>query len=97
MEVKAVEIVSKLRRQISRLISLYQDLKFEREELIREKMGLLEQIESLNKEKEELERQYDILKLAKTFVVNTGGSEQAKNQISQIVREIDKCIALLNK
>jgi len=76
---------------------LYQDLKLEKEELVREKMNLLEQVESLSKENEEFKHQYDTLKLAKTFAVNTGDSQQAKNKISQIVREIDKCIALLNK
>tara|TARA_R110001583_G_scaffold99175_3_gene244460 strand:+ start:11013 stop:11306 length:294 start_codon:yes stop_codon:yes gene_type:complete len=97
MEVKPIEIVSELRGQISRLISLYQDLKLEKEGLVHEKMSLLEQVESLSKENEEFKHQYDTLKLAKTFVVNTGDSQQAKNKISQIVREIDKCIALLNK
>ena len=97
MEVKPIEIVSELRGQISRLISLYQDLKLEKEELVREKMNLLEQVESLSKKNDEFKHQYDTLKLAKTFAVNTGDSQQAKNKISQIVREIDKCIALLNK
>jgi len=97
MEVKSIEIVSELRGQISRLISLYQDLKLEKEKLVLEKMELLEKVESLSKENEEFKHQYDTLKLAKTFAVNTGDSQQAKNKISQIVREIDKCIALLNK
>jgi sugar-specific transcriptional regulator TrmB len=97
MEVKPIEIVSELRGQISRLIALYQDLKLEKEKLVREKMDLLEQVETLSKENEESKHQYDTLKLAKTFAVNTGDSQQAKNKISQIVREIDKCIALLNK
>lgn len=97
MEVKSVEIVSELRGQISRLISLYQDLKLEKEELVREKMNLLEQVESLSKKNDDFKHQYDTLKLAKTFAANTGDSQQAKNKISQIVREIDKCIALLNK
>jgi len=97
MEVKSIEIVSELRGQISRLITLYQDLKLEKEKLVHEKMTLLEQVETLNKENEEFKHQYDTMKLAKTFAVNTGDSQQAKNKISQIVREIDKCIALLNK
>ena len=97
MEVKPIEIVSELRGQISRLIALYQDLKLEKEKLVREKMDLLEQVETLSKENEESKHQYDTLKLAKTFAVNTGDSQQAKSKISQIVREIDKCIALLNK
>jgi len=97
MEVKPIEIVSELRGQISRLITLYQDLKLEKDKLVREKMDLLEQVETLSKENEEFKHQYDTLKLAKTFAVNTGDSQQAKNKISQIVREIDKCIALLNK
>ncbi|MGZ2368221.1 hypothetical protein ACXR6G_00360 [Ancylomarina sp. YFZ004] len=97
MEIKSIEIVSELRGQISRLIALYQDLKLEKDKLVHEKMDLLEQVEILSKENEEFKHQYDTLKLAKTFAVNTGDSQQAKNKISQIVREIDKCIALLNK
>lgn len=97
MEIKPIEIVSELRGQISRLISLYQDLKLEKEKLVLEKMELLEKVESLRKENEEVKHQYETLKLAKTFAGNSGDSQQAKNKISQIVREIDKCIALLNK
>ena len=97
MEVKPIEIVSELRRQISCLISLYEDLKLEKEELVREKMNLFEQVESLSKENEEFKHKYDTLKLSKTFAVNVGDSQQAKNKIGRIVREIDKCIALLNK
>ena len=97
MDIKPIEIVSELRGKISRLISLYQGIKLEKETLVREKMELVERIEALSKENEMFKHQYDTLKLAKTFAANTGDSQQAKQKISQIVREIDKCIALLNK
>lgn len=97
MEIKSIEIVSELRGQISRLISSYRSLKLEKEKLVREKMELIETVEALRRENEDYKHQYETLKLAKTFAGNSTDTQQAKNKISQIVREIDKCIALLNK
>lgn len=97
MDIKPIEIVSELRGKISRLISLYHGLKLEKETLVREKMELVERVEALSKENEMYKHQYDTLKLAKTFAAGSGDSQQAKHKISQMVREIDKCIALLNK
>jgi len=91
------EIIISLKHRIAELISLYQKFKEEKESLIHEKMKLMEQIETLNREKEQLNHQYNTLKLAKTLAANSADSHQAKLKINRIVREIDKCIALLNK
>ncbi|MCF8391856.1 MAG: hypothetical protein K9H12_14250 [Bacteroidales bacterium] len=44
-----------------------------------------------------LEQKYNNLKLAKVMVSETEESHDAKIKVNKIVREIDKCIALLNR
>ncbi len=97
MDQEPNEIVNSLKEQISELISLYEKSKEEKESLIHEKLELLEKIENLKRDKEELDHQYNTLKLAKTFAANSDDSQEAKVKINRIVREIDKCIALLNR
>ncbi len=97
MDQESNEIVISLKKRISELISLYQKSKEEKESLIHEKLELMEQLETLSREKKELEHHYDTLKLAKSLAGNSEDSHQAKLKINRIVREIDKCIALLNR
>ena len=46
---------------------------------------------------DELKRKLETNDLAKTFVSSGEGSKEAKIKINKIVREIDNCIALLNR
>lgn len=46
---------------------------------------------------ESLQKEYDRLKLAKALVSNTGDKAEMKFRVNELVREIDKCIALLNR
>ncbi len=46
---------------------------------------------------EDLIKKYESLKLAKSIAVSSGDSHDAKIKINRLVREIDKCISLLNK
>ncbi|WP_372752071.1 hypothetical protein [Labilibaculum sp.] len=91
------EIINSLKEQISELILLYQKSKQEKESLLHEKLELMERIEILVREKDEIDHQYNTLKLAKTLAANSSDSKDAKVKINRIVREIDKCIALLNR
>ena len=74
------------------------------EALKREKSHLLERIEKLEETNSSLlqtigllEHRYNNLKLAKMLVASEDENKDAKNRIQKLVREIDKCIALLNK
>jgi predicted nuclease with TOPRIM domain len=46
---------------------------------------------------DELEQKNQKLALVKGIMADSGESQDAKVQINRIVREIDKCIALLNR
>ena len=53
-------------------------------------------IETCNLRINELEQQIDKLQLTEAFKSSASDIKEAKQNISRLVREIDKCIALLN-
>ena len=53
--------------------------------------------ESYRKQITELERQIENLRLAEAFLTPTGSSDAAKDRINKLIKEIDKCISLLEK
>jgi len=63
-------------------------------------MQLAEQkgiIDSLKQENTQLKLKYDNLKVARMISVNPDDFKATKNRLSKLVREVDECIALLNK
>lgn len=84
-----------VKQKITRLIAAYEAEKNERERLSSE----LEQSKILNeiyrKRISELERQIDNLKLTEAFMGTGTDNSQAKEKIDSIIKEIDRCIALI--
>ncbi|WP_318348650.1 hypothetical protein [Aquipluma nitroreducens] len=72
-------------------------MKQEKQQLLAKTEDLEESINQLRKENQILEQKYENLKLAKMLIVSDDESKDAKNRIQKLVREIDKCIALLNQ
>ena len=90
------EIIINLKEKIFQLITLHEQLKEENQKKIVECNNLKE--EMLNKQNLiiELEKKADILKFSKTIGTTDEDTHKTKLHINKIVREIDKCIALLN-
>lgn len=84
-------IEEKLHKLIERQKELTQRINSYTEEIKELKNTQGEQKEEINRLKE----QYRVLKLSKTFEKKEGAVE-AKAKINELVREIDKCIGLLN-
>ncbi len=59
--------------------------------------ALKTEIEQLKEDKKEIGTKFETLKLAKTIKMSSGDTQDAKIKINKIVREIDECIALMNK
>jgi predicted RNase H-like nuclease (RuvC/YqgF family) len=98
MESKQDEIFSGLREKIKTIISLYEDQKSKNIELRNKNQELSEQIIMLENKMEDLDKKYENLKIAKVLSSVPGeGVHDTKLQVNRIVREIDKCIALLNR
>jgi transcription antitermination factor NusA-like protein len=83
--------------KVKQIISRHEALKEEKRRLV-EKIGDLEEsINQLHRENQLLAQKYENLKLAKMLAASEDENKDAKSRIQKIVREIDKCIALLNK
>jgi len=86
-----------LNNKIDDLIQRYGNLREENKEL----RTLKEKFERLLQEREEeikeLKTRYDRLKLTEALLGESEYGMEAKRKITELVREIDKCIALLDR
>jgi len=73
--------------------------KLENEKVLLEEhiLNLKHEIELLKQERLEMGRKNEQLKIATQILSKNDDNEVAKQKIDFLVREIDKCIALLNK
>jgi cell division septum initiation protein DivIVA len=81
---------------VNLLISRFKQLKQENSELITEVNNLKNQLESKEKSFSELEANYRVLKVEKTLE-GSQDTSSIKIQIDELVKEVDKCIDLLQK
>mgnify|MGYP003319710330 FL=1 len=82
--------------RIRQLILAYQELKKENTELwdlVAQKEG---ELEAMKVEVNLHKQNYANLKLAKMIEVNDSELKDAKQRLAKLVRDVDKCIALLN-
>ncbi len=89
-------MLSQIKHNFEQLIALYEAEKTENEKLRLELQQCKEAGENLRKRTLELESEIETRKLAEAF---TGGGDHvaAREKIDKLVREIDKCIALLEQ
>jgi hypothetical protein len=90
-------IVTSLEVKIRKLVSLLEHLKVENSKLLNEKDELQSVVSLKDTEIKDLMSKYEHLKLARLLVTGNEDVHSAKLKVNKIVREIDKCIALLNK
>lgn len=65
--------------------------------LKKENKAQQDKIAEINNSLEQLNTKYDNLKIARTVTAASVDVETAKNKLSELVREVDKCIRLLNE
>lgn len=91
--------LDELKIKVKKLITLHADLKQENRNLEFTNHELTKRIEIQKNKITEIENQNKLIKLGQ--VIQGGGSDQnsrnLKLKINEYIREIDKCIALLNK
>jgi sugar-specific transcriptional regulator TrmB len=92
----ADELLVDIRIKISKLITLYDSSRKELEKLEEQKKELLSTIEEQKRTIENLNDKNNVLTIAQSVKQNEGNAK-VKNKIDELVREIDKCIGLLNK
>jgi hypothetical protein len=90
-------LLREFKDKLDQLIGLHQKMKAERQVHIEEIKRLNEQINLLTISNHDLAKKVEDLKFAKTLAGANEDSHEAKIKINRLVREIDKCISLLNK
>lgn len=97
MNLEHDDLINSLKDKIFRLILLYEEEKKKNEVLSKDKDYLEVQVVETKKVMEELNLKYENLKLGKLMELTGTDIHDARIKINRIVREVDHCIALLNK
>ncbi|NCB19217.1 MAG: hypothetical protein EOM61_06330 [Bacteroidia bacterium] len=96
MERDYQSIIESLKGKIELIISKYEQVMAENLELNRELAACKEQMELNNNKYKEQEEKINRLQLAEAFKSSSTDVKEAKQKIGKIIKEIDKCISLLN-
>ena len=88
-------MIEKLRQRIQQLISAYETERQERKRLEIELEKSLTQNKACKEQSTELERTIDNLKLADAFKSGNTDNTEARKKIDRLIKEIDKCITLM--
>ena len=86
-----------LNRKLEELFRRYSDLKAELANLKTGNEELKRTIEERNDRIKELELKYERVKLSGALLGEGENVLEAKRRINELVREIDRCVALLNR
>ena len=86
-----------IRKDIGKLIAAYEAEKELRRNLEEELRQCKDEIESYRKQIVELDRLTDNLKLKNAFLETSDGDGQAKARIERMIKDIDRCISLMEK
>lgn len=93
-ETYLVETIAEIKQMVFVLVALNKRLKKRVSELELQKKSWEEEQKSVAKQLQQLQEDYNMLKLAKT-VQGEDETEEAKMQISKLMREINQCMALI--
>ena len=88
-------MIDRLRQRIQELISVYETEKQERKRLESELDKATTQNKAYKEQITELERTIDNLKLADAFKSGNADNTEARKKIDRLIKEIDKCITLM--
>lgn len=90
-------LLNDLKRNTRQLFEKYNNLEQKNKMLSEQVENLKHEIELMEHEKIEFGRSYEQLKVANRVLSGNDKNGEAKQKIDFLIREIDKCIALLNK
>jgi len=91
------QLIGGFKEKFEKFVYLYRELKTENRQILADLKNLKEEISEKDDKINELKHRLETNDLAKTFIAFGDNSKEAKVKINRIVREIDNCIALLNR
>ena len=89
--------IERLHNKLESLVANYHHLKEELNASNQKVDVLSKQLDEQNQTIKQLNEKNKVLKLSSSIQGEQGDNKAAKQKINELVREIDKCIALLNK
>ena len=90
------KVLAAFEGRVRQLILRFQELKKENEELYRMVDKNEEDIKALQEKLSRNEQDYNALKLARMVEITDGDLQGAKDRLSKLIREVNKCIAVLS-
>ncbi len=90
-------LLNSLKINVQQFFEEFAKVENEKKELENSVLNLKHEIELLQNEKTEISRKNEQLRLATHLLSGVDENREAKQKINRLIREIDKCIALLNK
>ena len=97
MSAEQVELLEGIKGKIQSAKERMREQTEENTQLKQKNIDLLQVVQQKQSLIDELEEKNQRLSMVKSIVANDQDSHDARIQINRIVREIDKCIALLNR
>ncbi|MBA6155315.1 hypothetical protein H3Z83_02075 [Tenacibaculum sp. S7007] len=91
-----LEAIHLLEDKLKTLLSNYDFLKEENQVLLQNNAKLQVLLQEKEQELSKKQEEFKLLKIAKTIEGSSENTRETKLKINTLVREIDKCIALLN-
>ena len=86
-----------LNRKLDELLIRYNNLKTENEEYKKNNEALEIMLQEKEERIKELETRYERVKLTGALLGEGDNAVEAKKKITELVREIDRCVALINR
>lgn len=90
-------VLKSIAEKIETLISRYETLKSENLRLNGEIARLKADNDDKNNKLKALQEKIDRLQLTEAFSGSSTGNSDAKRKVAQLIREIDKCMAMLSE
>ena len=92
------KVVINIEKKVLKIISLYDSVRKEKEEILSQNLVLKSDLSERKEEIRRLEEKIKLLRITKSVVTqDVEKNKESRQKINEYVREIDKCIALLNK
>lgn len=90
-------IIDRLRARVAGILAAGERVKSDLLKTSAERDRLLRDKEALERKVAELEHRVRVLELSKGVLSVSGGTKSARDRVNKLLREVDKCIALMNR
>ena len=86
-----------LNKKLDDLLGRYENLKNEYQNLKKADEEIKANLQVREEKIKELELKYERIKISGALLGDNGNAGEARKKITELVREIDRCVALLNR